>query len=144
MKYELFITHLTKRCEKMSFSLLKKGLDFNSFYATLPPNVFSPLWTPLIEMYGFYSALPHISSSIIRFLMCVNKSKEDVQLAKKQQEHIISVIYPLVLTYKTQNCSIQEIINRVKEMKKHWKLNSNICSNLIFFIECHEDKENDP
>jgi hypothetical protein len=107
MKYESFMLELGRKRENMSLSLSKKGLDFNSYYLTFTPHVFNSLWVPLIEKHAFYSALTHINSAIERFIMCLNKSKDDSQLLKRQHEHIVSVIYPLVLTYKTQNCSTQ-------------------------------------
>lgn len=133
MKYEQFITHLSRKCENMSHLLVKKGLDFNSYHFTFPPSLYNSLWMPLLEKYGFYSALPHITAALHRFLICLN-STNSKEAALRQRDYIISVIYPQVMTYKSQNCSTLEIINRAREMRKSWKVGPSICSALIFFL----------
>lgn len=63
-RYEYLITNMTNNYDKLSSILSKVGLDFDSYFYTLPTNVYDLLWIPFLEAEGFYPSLPKISLAI--------------------------------------------------------------------------------
>lgn len=50
---------------------------------------------------------------------------------QSQVKYILEVIAPCLITHKSQSFSTQEIVARVKELRKSWNLKPEICANLI-------------